>query len=197
MFERAAVAALHGLGMRLWGFRPRLMAAFVQQHGGLPTLRWFARNMPRYERTRRELGPQRTHLLATAISLEGGCAYCAYGHAYAMDLLHLRDHGSPFPLPVSEVLALCGQDRAVIVERLGDALRGAELADEIAWITRLHTARDDGDARLTHLLDMFAVLNACGVACQVPADEAHDPINKDEALKQRLARLRAQEVGER
>lgn len=193
MLDRAAVRVLHGLGRRLWGFQPRLMEALVLQNGGLSMLGWFVRNMPRYERTRRELGPQRTHLLATAISLEGGCAYCVYGHAHAMDLLHLRDHGELFPLSVPEILELRGQDRAVISARLGEALRLAGLPDEVPWLTRLHTARSggDGDPRLAHLVAMFAVLNACGVACQVAPDEAHDPINKDTELKERLARLRS------
>lgn len=193
MLDGVAVRVLHALGKRLWGFEPRLMAALVRQNGGLGTLAWFARNMPRYERTRRDLGPQRTHLLTTAISLEGGCAYCVYGHAYAMDLLHLRDHGMPFPLSVPEILQLRGQDRAVISARLGEALRHAGLADEVPWLTRLHTARSggDGDPRLAHLVSMFAVLNACGVAGDVAPDEAHDPINKDTGLKERLKLLRA------
>lgn len=193
MLSRVAVRLLHALGQRLWGFKPRLMGALVQQNGALRTLAWFARNMPRYERTRRELGPQRTHLLATAISLEGGCAYCAYGHAHAMELLHLRDHGELFPLSVAEILELRGQDRAVISARLGEALRQAGLADDVPWLTRLYAARSggDGDPRLAHLASMFAVLNACGVACDVAPDEAHDPVNKDTELKERLARLRS------
>lgn len=196
MLDRAAVTILEGLGNRLWGFRPRLMAALVSEHGGLRMLGWFLRHMPRYERTRKQLGAQRTHLLTTAISLEGGCAYCAFGHGHAMELLHLRDQNALFPLPMAEVLALRGQERAAITARLAEALRAADRAEDVEWLERLHAPDHGGDPRLAHLIAMFAVLNSAGVACDVAPDEAHDPINKDVALKQRLVQLRAQQVGD-
>jgi hypothetical protein len=37
---------------------------------------------------------------------------------------------------------------------------------------------------------MFAQLNAVGIAGKVEPDEAHDPLNKDRALKARNAQLR-------
>jgi hypothetical protein len=44
---------------------------------------------------------------------------------------------------------------------------------------------------MVRLLKMFAVLNTCGRAGCVAPDEAHDPLNKDVALKERYRALRA------
>jgi hypothetical protein len=54
--------------------------------------------------------------------------------------------------------------------------------------TTKHAAKDP---RLAHLVDMFALLNDTGIACGTEPDEAHDPVNKDVALKERLRLLRA------
>jgi len=86
------------------------MPALVQHLGALGVLYWFARNMLRYERTRRIFGPLRTHLLGTTVSLINGCEYCAFGSAYALDLIYLRNHGRLFPLTVAEILQLRGRD---------------------------------------------------------------------------------------
>jgi hypothetical protein len=199
MIDRVATGLLQGLGQRLWGFPPLLMPALVERGGGLRTLAWFVRNMPRYERTRRELGPLRTHLLATTVSLVNGCEYCAFGHAYAFDLIHLRDRGTLFPLSTDGIVALRGLDPADIRARLADALTEAGLPEELPALDRL-VALSSGDAeptgpddaRLAHLVAMFRVLNDTGIACGVTPDEAHDPVNKDSRLKHELHRLRSQ-----
>lgn len=198
ILDRAAVGVLHGLGRRLWGFPPRLMPALVARRGALRTLGWFVANMPRYERTRSVLGPLRTHLLATTVSLANGCNYCAFGHAYALDLIYLRDHGRLFPSSVEEILQLRGAAPESIREALAEALKEAGLPEEDAWVARLlavssatgpPATRDD--ARLAHLVAMFGVLNECGSACDVAPDEAHDPVNKDTPLKRDLAQRRS------
>ncbi|MGQ0777262.1 MAG: hypothetical protein ACT4NY_23085 [Pseudonocardiales bacterium] len=197
--DRVVVRLLHQLGIVLWGFPPRLMPALVQCLGTLGVLYWFARNMPRYERTRRIFGPLRTHLLSTTVSLINGCEYCAFGHAYALDLIYLRDHGRLFPLTVDGILQLRRRDPAVIRDRLAAALAKAGLPDEEQWLDRLLGVASgqtrpvsSDDARLAHLVAMFGVLNECGIACQIAPDEAHDPVNKDAQLKSDHHRLRAQ-----
>ena len=50
---------------------------------------------------------------------------------------------------------------------------------------------DADDARTLHLARMFAVLNHCGVDGRIEPDEAHSPINKDQALRARYADARA------
>lgn len=154
--------------------------------------------MPRYERTLRVYGPVRTHLLATAISLVNGCRYCTFGHAYALQLTYLRSRHVLFPLDEHAITGLRRLGVADIRDRLVAAARQAGLDADVAWIDRtlaLASGRrqpiDSADSRSAHLIRMFGVLNACGIAGDVEPDEAHDPVNRDRALKARYARLRA------
>lgn len=196
--DKVALVVLEGLGNAMWGFRPLLMPVIVERRGGAGAVAWFGWNMPRYEHTRWALGPLRTNLLATTISLVNGCRYCAFGHAYALQLVFLRDHGRLFPLDEHEIVQLCGRDGSEIRVHLARALTQACLDGEQAWVERTlalmsRTLRPQGrtDARLAHLVRMFRVLNGCGIAGDVPPDQAHDPVNKDRALKAHYRRLRA------
>jgi hypothetical protein len=202
MAERAldapAVALLEALGKQLWGFGPRLMSAIVADLGPIKALTWFAANMPRYERTVRVLGPLRTHLACTVISLHNGCRYCSFGHAYAAELVYLKQRGRGFPVDAATICEWTGLPRAALRDRMCDVLQRADLHAEVLWVDRtLALARgeqravDRHEARIAHLVRMFAQLNAVGIAGQVEPDEAHDPLNKDQALKARNAELRA------
>ncbi len=195
--ERFAVAVLEGVGKRLWGFPPSLMAPIVQQLGPGPALRWFVSNMPRYERTLRAFGGLRTHLMCTAISLVNGCGYCTFGHAYAFELIYFRERGRLFPLDEDALDALRGQSAFVIRDRLIEALEQAELHSEIHWLERALALAVDGqwptdrdEMRVAHLVRMFSVLNSVGIDRQISPDEAHDPANKDRILKWRYATRR-------
>lgn len=202
LLDRAAVRVLEGVGARLWGFAPRLMPVIVAELGGGPALLWFVSNMPRYEKTFKIFGAARTHLVASVISLLSGCKYCTFGHAYAFQLVVLRDRGFLFPIDEGGFLALAGEAPAVIRERLAKALGKAGMTEEIAALDRLleihagAAAVSDEDRRLAHLVEMFAVLNRCGIAGDVVPDAAHDPANKDEALKVRYEKLRRGERGD-
>jgi hypothetical protein len=195
--DRLAVRALEGLGKQLWGFPPRLMASIVAELGPMGALAWFVRNMPRYERTLRVLGSMRTHLACTVISLYNGCRYCSYGHAYALELVYLKEREKLFPVDAREMSEWVGLEPGQLRDRLVDALQRADLHVEVLWVDRTlamvsSTQRpvDRDEARIAHLVRMFKVLNAVGIAGKVEPDEAHDPINKDHALKARLATLR-------
>jgi hypothetical protein len=56
---------------------------------------------------------------------------------------------------------------------------------------------DDTGRRLRHLVDMFTVLNSCGIRGNVSPNQAHDPINKNRGLVRRYAALRAASQGAR
>lgn len=86
------------LGQAQWGFKPNLMRSIGEQHGAAKELTWFVRNMPAYEKTVKEWGAIRTHLLVAEISVLNGCPYCAYGHAYALQLHYLKTLANCFPL---------------------------------------------------------------------------------------------------
>lgn len=196
--DKLAVRVLEAIPKRLWGFPPRLMPVIVEQLGAARATAWFLTNMPRYEWTLRQLGGVRTHLLSTTISLINGCPYCTFGHAYALELIHLRERDALFPLDEHEITALHTLDRAELKERLLDAVRRGGLEAEVPWVERLFAmAADPGrpadrdGARLAHLVRMFGVLNSCGIAGAVKPDQAHDPANKDSALKSRYAQRRA------
>jgi hypothetical protein len=196
VLESTAAWLLESVGRKLWGFAPRLMPVIAQSLGGVGALSWFARNMPRYESTLRALGPIRTHLLCTAISLSSGCPYCTHGHAHAFELYYLRQRGVLFPVSERDLVALGRLDRVTLRARWKEALAQGGLHDEIGPFDRLCALLDGAeanhadDARLAHLIKMFAVLNACGIEGNVEPDEAHDAINKDTALRQRYADLR-------
>ncbi len=197
--QQGATAALEGIGKRLWGFPPSLMAPIVRQLGPLRALRWAIWNMPRYERTLKRFGGLRTHLLCTVISLINGCPYCTYGHAYAFHLIHLRERGYMFPLDEHAIGQLRGMAPAVVRHHLVEALRKVNLHDEVPRLERVIalTAAEDrrptepDDVRLAHLVRMFAVLNSVGISSRTAPDQAHDPINKNAPLKQLYAGLRA------
>lgn len=196
--DRLAVSLLEGIGRRLWGFPPRLMPFIVEQLGAARAVWWFATNMPRYERTVRALGPLRTHLACVAVSLHNGCPYCAYGHAYAADLVHLRDHGKVLPVDAATISGWVGLEPIELRERLHELLQEAHLHVEVLWIDRTlamaageQGPTDRDEARIAHLVRMFRVLNTVGITGRVPPDEAHDPLNKEIPLKERHAVLRA------
>jgi hypothetical protein len=52
----------------------------------------------------------------------------------------------------------------------------------------------DDDHKIAHLLEMFSFLNSCGIKGKTNADQAHDPINKDAALRQEYGRLRQESL---
>lgn len=196
--DKVAVALLQGKPRRLWGFPSRLIPVLVQRLGAVRAMSWYLWNMPRYERTLEAFGALRIHLLSTTISLINGCRYSTFGHAYALQLVYLHERGELFPMDEHAIAGLQGLEQAQVRDRLAAALHGAGLDAEVRWIDRLVAlaARDrlpvdQDDARIAHLIRMFTVLNACGIAADVQPDEAHDPLNKDEALKQRYLLLRA------
>ncbi len=195
--DRLAVRVLEWLGQQLWGFRPRLMGPIVHQLGAVKALGWFVRNMPRYERTLRILGPLRTHMACTLVSLYNGCRYCSFGHAYAVELIYLKERGALFPIDAHTVSDWIGLEPAELRQRMIDVLQQADLHGEALWVDRTLAMAsgsqrpvDAAEARIAHLVSMFAVLNAVGKAGDVEPDEAHDPLNKDHDLKARHSALR-------
>jgi len=196
--DRFAVRVLEWLGNRLWGLPPRLMAPIVAQLGALPALAWVVRNMPRYERALRALGPPRTHLACTTSSLYNGCRYCSLGHLYAVELICLEERGPLSPLDARSAAAeLIGLHPGELRRRMVDVLERADLHGEVRWVdTTLALAGgaqrpvDAQEARIAHLVSMFRVLNDAGIASGVEPDEAHDPRNKDVRLKSRHDELR-------
>jgi hypothetical protein len=153
--------------------------------------------MPRYERTLRALGPLRTHLACTLISLCNGCRYCAFGHLYAVELVYLDQHGTLFPLDARSVPEWIGLRPTELRKRMVAVLQQAGLHSEVRCVdTTLAMASgaqrpvDAQEARIAHLVSMFRVLNDVGIAHSVEPDEAHDPLNKDTELKTRHHELR-------
>ena len=195
--KKIAVFLLETLGDQLWGFKPNLMAAFVCEQGARRSLFWFAKNMPKYERTLEAWGPIRTHLVATAISTLNGCAYCTAGQAYALQLHYLKNTDRLFPLTNAEIFQLHTLSEPEFLARWEQVLNQAGLGQEIFPLQRMVELRRNrvlavtkGDRTLLHLITMFEDLNVCGVSDNVRIDQAHDPINKNRALRDRYAALR-------
>jgi hypothetical protein len=86
---------------------------------------------------------------------------------------------------------------AELRRRMVDVLQQADLHGEALWVdttlalaSGAQRAVDAPEARIAHLVSMFRVLNDVGIAGDVEPDEAHDPRNKDAALKARHHELR-------
>ncbi len=195
--KRFATAILRMLTGILWGEPPLLIETIVEHLGGFRALRWFAKNLPPYESTMKLLGPRRTHLLCIEASLLNGCAYCVHAHAYAFQLYYFGERKSLFPLDEHAMVALRDGTDAEVREKLHAALEETTLTQELAdfnelWAMKFSNAeaRDDLHHRIRHILSMFETLNYCGIDAQTPFDHAHDPINKDAALKLRYAEAR-------
>ncbi|MEO0768383.1 MAG: hypothetical protein AAFY72_02965 [Cyanobacteria bacterium J06649_4] len=197
LFQRAAIFLLETFGNQTWGFRPNLIAPFVEQKGSLPALFWFANTIPKYERILESWGPIRTHLLATEISALNGCRYCTNGHAYALQLHYLKATEQLFPLSEADILAVMTLPEGDILARFEQALEQADLSAAILDMRRMAELRQSEpiattakDRDILHLIKMFSVLSACGVRGNVRIDQAHDPINKNRAWRDRYAILR-------
>jgi alkylhydroperoxidase family enzyme len=196
--ERIVVRLLATMCRALWGFAPRMLPHIVRTLGPGRALAWFAANFPRYLWSMRALGPLRTHLAAVAISLHNSCTYCAYGHAYALELIYLRDHGRLFPVDATTIASWRDLGSRELAHRLRRTLQEAGLHVEALWVDRTLALAagsqrpvDRDEARLAHMVAMIGRMNRVAVAAGVQPDEAQNPVNKDVALKQRHTLLRA------
>jgi hypothetical protein len=195
--DRLATGFLEGLGKEFWGFAPHLAAATVEQLGPARAMSWSLGSIHRYDRTLRALGPLRTQLVCMTISLYNRCRYNAYGHAYAAELIYFRKRGRLLPVDPTALSEWTDLTPGELRDRLCDLLQHAELHVEVIWIDRTlalvageQEAVDQDEARIAHLIRMFSVLDAVAVVGKLEPDEAHDPINKDTALKAKHAALR-------
>jgi len=200
LFQTAAIHLLENLLNQLWGFKPNLIAPLVESKGVFRSVTWFLPNLLKYERILDRWGPIRTHLLATEISTLNGCPYCANGHAYALQLHYLKKTEQLFPLRESDIITLQTQSESEIVESFESALEQAELSICLLDLRRMVDLRQDPtlamgekDRDILHLIRLFAVLNACAIEHNVKIDQAHDPINKNRAWRDRYAILRRAE----
>ena len=197
MIARLVVRMLQAACRLMWGFPPRMIPFIVGRMGAVPAVVWFACNMPRYLSTLRVLGPVRTHLACVTISLRNGCTYCAYGHAFALELFYLRDRDRLFPIAATEIADWIDLDARELRDRLRSVLQQAGLHVEALWADRTldlvagSRPMDAAEARIAHLTRMVGTTNGIAVENDVQPDEAQSTINKDAALKARYTTLRA------
>ncbi|SHL25956.1 hypothetical protein SAMN05443637_122111 [Pseudonocardia thermophila] len=182
----------------MWGFTPDVIPAMVAEMGAARAVMWFAANFPRFLVTLYVLGPIRTHLAALTISLYNGCTYCAYGRAHALELIYLRDEGRLFPVDARTLASWRDLSRRELTVRLRGLLEESGLHAEVIWVERTLAlvAGDTGpmnatEARIAHLCRMVGTMNRIALATGVQPDGAHDAVNKDDALKARLAQLQS------
>jgi hypothetical protein len=182
----------------MWGFTPDVVPAIVTSMGTGRAVRWFMANFPRYLVTLYVLGPVRTHLACLAISLFNGCTYCAYGRAHALELIYLRDRGRLFPVDACTLSAWRDLPRRELSLRLREVLQEAALHAEVIWVeSALALVAGDcvpidaTESRIEHLCRMVSTMNRIAIEAGVQPDQAHDAVNKDVALKARLAELQS------
>jgi hypothetical protein len=196
--ERMTTRAIWTMCRALWGFSPRMIPHIVHRMGPLKALGWFAANFPRYLLSLQLLGPVRFHLACVAISLHNSCTYCAFGHAYALELVYLRDRDKLFPLDARTLAGWLDLTPRELERRLHGVLHEAGLHSEALWVDRtlaLAAGRqqpmDRVEARLAHLVGMLGTINRIAVESRVEPDEAQNPVNKNTLVKARYAKLRA------
>lgn len=182
---------------QLWGFKPKLIRAFIRQKGAVRSLFWFIPNTLKYESTLEQWGHVHTHVLVTTLSALNDCPYSVFGHAFALGLAYLKQTGNLFPLNESEMVGFCGQSEAEILMQMSQALEVAGLSQEIMSVQRIvelrrspELAMTKQDHRLLHLIKMFYTLNACALRANVKRDQAHDALNKDRGIRDRYITLR-------
>jgi alkylhydroperoxidase family enzyme len=195
--RRLVVGTLESMCRAMWGFPPRMIRPMVASMGTAGGLRWFTVNMPRCFIAQRTLGPVRAHLAIVLISLNNGCTYCAFGHAYALELLYLRDHDRLFPVDARTIAGWTDLEPRRLTERLRAALEQAGLHSEAVWadqVLALATGDqhpvDADEVRVANLVRIVGEMNEVAIAHAVQPDQAHDAINKDAALKRRHEALR-------
>ncbi len=196
--EHIVIRLLEKMCRMMWGFAPRMIPHIVRSLGPGHSVVWFAANMPRLLWTMHVLGPLRTHLAAVAISLHNGCTYCAYGHAFALELIYLRDRGRLFPVDARTLANWQDVPPRELGHRLRRVLQEAGLHAETLWVDRTLALAagvtgpvDADEARIAHLVRMLGRMNRIAVEAGVDPDEAQNPINKDRDLKERYEELRA------
>lgn len=189
--------AVQALCRWTWGCSPEVVTALVRRRGPASALLWFAAHMPRYLVALRVLGPVRTHLACVLLSLRNGCAYCAHGHAHALELLHLRDRGRLLPHDAATIASWQGLPPRLLAQRLRASLAEAGLHAETLWVDRvldLATGAtrpvDHDERRVLHLVGMVAVMNEAAMGCAIVPGEAMDAVNKDARVKARYAAAR-------
>jgi hypothetical protein len=199
--ERLITRAIWTMCRALWGFSPRMIPHIVRRMGPVRALGWFAANFPRYLVTLRVLGPTRFHLACMAISLHNSCTYCAFGHAYALELVYLRDRDRLFPLDARTLAGWLDLEPRELERRLHGVLCEAGLHVEALWVDRTlalatgtQSPIDRPEARIAHLVRMLGTINAIASESQVEPDEAQNPVNKDRVIKAKHAELRASQV---
>jgi hypothetical protein len=181
---------------RLWGVEAMILPQLVEQLGPWDALRWFARNLPPYERAIRDIGPLRTNLICCAASMFNGCAYCTYACSYAFELHYFAQYDKLFPLDDQQFLSLIQLTDDQVREELDAALDEAGLSEEKKILQRLYKIKLEGaepkpdEHFLVHAIKMFDDLNFCSIDAQLSTDEAHDRINRDGDLRVRYAKAR-------
>jgi hypothetical protein len=196
--KRLAVRGLEALCRMMWGFPPTIITLIVDHMGPMRAIGWFGTHMPRFLTSRVVLGPVRVHLACIVVSLRNGCGYCAYGHVYALELLYLRQHGRLFPLDAKALDEWYGLDARALRNHLRTVLVTAGLHTEAIWVDRIvalaegsQTPVDAAEVRLAHVIRMVDTASRIAAADNATPDEAHDPVNKDAAVKAQHAALRS------
>jgi hypothetical protein len=182
----------------MWGFTPDVVPAIVATMGTRRAVGWFMANFPRYLVTLYVLGPIRTHLACLTISLFNGCTYCAYGRAHALELIYLRDRGRLFPVDACTLSSWRDLSPRELSVRLRHVLEQAALHAEVIWVDSTlalvageTVPIDATESRIEHLCRMVSTMNRIAIASGAQPDQAHDAVNKDVALKARLAELQS------
>jgi hypothetical protein len=197
MLERLVTRAIWTMCRALWGFSPRMIPHVVHTMGPMKATMWFAANFPRYLWTLHVLGPIRFHLACMAISMHNNCTYCAFGHAYALELVYLRDRDRLFPIDAGTLAGWLDLHPRELQRRLHHLLQEAGLHVEALWVDRTlalatgrHEPVDATEAKIAHLVRMVGRINRIAVENRVEPDEAQNPVNKDATIKARYAELR-------
>ncbi len=186
---------------RRWGWSPRTIPALVEQKGAVGAFFWLLSYIWRYRATTLAFGPLRTHLTCTAVALHNDCAYSAQGHAHALEMHYFRERNRLFPVTAQTIAGWHGLGTRELGERLRGALHEAGMHVEAVWVQRIldlaagtQQPVDVVEVRLARVVGAVTVMNHAVRSWESEPEGAMDPINRDAALKARMAAARAAEA---
>lgn len=148
----------------------------------------------------KHFGEKDAQLLACYSSMFNGCRHCGFGHMYALNLIHLAETNSLYPIRPEDILSHMRDTDDQILAWLHAQLAGPAFDRQRYLLSRLHAIcygqveqdSQPDDALLRLAQKFYAFWNECSVTAE-PTTSPLGAVSKDHALIARYHRARAAE----
>jgi hypothetical protein len=202
VLERTFVNCMQTLTELTEGYAVTFLDELVRQHGISGFFRWAKATNKVWADLVERYGERETQLLAAFGSFWNGCAYCAYGHLLAHNLLVFKEGGTLFPIDEDEVDELLQKRDQDILDRVRERLSSPAFEQTRTLIERQYALKSgappqsEDDRLLLTSVALYEWINECSIVVKAPAPP-FSPIAKQRTLRSRYEELRKrQRVGE-